>query len=115
MAEYKIAIIGPEKVVSGFRALDVKPFFVETGSDALEILKTIKKDLATNKEEGEQFAVVLIIERILQEIDPDELAKVSSGALPAVVALPGIEGSSGAGVAKLKALAERAIGSDILG
>jgi len=113
--EYKIAIIGPEKVVSGFRALDVKPFFVETGDEALGTLKTIKKDLSDGDETENKFAVVLIIENILQEIDPDELEKISQGALPAVVALPGTEGSTGAGVAKLKALAERAIGSDILG
>jgi vacuolar-type H+-ATPase subunit F/Vma7 len=51
----------------------------------------------------------------MQDIPQDEMDKVSSGALPAIVALPGIEGSHGAGVAKLKRLAERAIGSDILG
>lgn len=113
--KYKIAIIGPEEVVSGFKALGVTLFNVANGEEALSILKKIKKDIDDNEPEAEKFAVALIIEDIMEDIPKEEMEKVSGGALPAVLALPGLKGSKGAGVAKLKRLAEKAVGSDILG
>lgn len=110
--EYKTAIIGPSNVISGFKALGVIPFNAEDGETAVEILKKIKKDLQVETEA--KFAVVIIIESLANKIPKDEFEKVSRGALPAIVVLPGLEGSQGTGVAKLKQLAERAVGSDIL-
>jgi len=110
--EYKTAIVGPKNVISGFKALGVIPFDAEDGETALDILKKIKKE--TQSEIEVKFAVVLIIENIANKIPTDEFEKVSRGALPAILTLPGLEGSTGAGVAKLKSLAERAVGSDIL-
>ena len=110
--EYKTAIIGPSNVISGFKALGVIPFNAEDGETAVEILKKIKKDLQAETEA--RFAVVIIIESLANKIPKDEFEKISRGALPAIVVLPGLEGSTGAGVAKLKQLAERAVGSDIL-
>ncbi len=111
--EYKTAIIGPSNVISGFKALGVIPFDAEDGETALDVLKKIKK--GTQNETDVKFAVVLIIENIANKIPADEFEKVSRGALPAILTLPGLEGSTGAGVEKLKSLAERAVGSDILG
>jgi vacuolar-type H+-ATPase subunit F/Vma7 len=112
---YKIAIIGPKDIISGFKALGVIPFDAEGGERALEILKEMKKDIDEGGDDVQKFATVIIIESIAQEISADEMDKITKGALPAIVALPGLEGSHGAGVAKLKRLAERAIGSDVLG
>lgn len=111
--QYKTAIIGPKNVISGFKALGVEAFDAPSGESALEILKNIKKDF-TVETATEKYAVVILIESIANQIPKQELDKVSRGALPAIVVLPGLEGSTGAGVAKLKQLAERAIGSDIL-
>ena len=113
--DYKVAIIGPKDIISGFKALGVVPFDAKTGEEALLILKKMKKDIEENKTDEELFATVLIIESVMEEIHPDDKERLSHGALPAILALPGLEGSKGAGVAKLKSLAERAIGSDILG
>lgn len=112
--EYKTAIIGPKNVISGFKALGVVPFNAKNGEDALEILKNIKKEISKTSETSNKFAVVIVIESIANQIPSDEFEKVSRGVLPAILTLPGLEGSTGAGVAKLKSLAERAVGSDIL-
>jgi len=113
-ASYNIAIIGPKAIISGFKALGVTPFNAEEGVQALEILKKIKKDLDENTPDAQKFAVVIIIESIARDIPEGDMDKISDGALPAIVELPGLEKSHGAGVAKLKRLAEKAIGSDIL-
>lgn len=110
---YKIAIIGPSSVISGFKALGVIPFAADNGEEALEHLRIIKKDLDSNSDAVQKFATVILIESTAEKIDKADMEKVSKGALPAIVTLPGIEGSHGAGVAKLKALGEKAVGSDI--
>ena len=115
MPNYKTAIIGPKDVISGFKALGVVPFSAENGEGVLEIIKNIKKGVSEGNDSAEKFAVVIIIESIANQIPANEFEKVFRGALPAILTLPGLEGSSGAGVAKLKSLAERAVGSDILG
>lgn len=114
MSTYTIAIIGPKDIISGFKALGVTPFNAEDGETALSILKKMKKDVENTDSTENKFATVIIIESIVQQIPIDEMDKISKGALPAVVAIPGLEGSHGAGVEKLRRLAERAIGSDIL-
>ena len=112
---YKIAIVGPKGVVAGFKALGVTPFDAENGADALAILKELKANITDIDNEGkEKFASVILIESLANQISPEDMEKVSRGALPAIVLLPGIEGSSGAGLQKLKVLAEKAVGTDIL-
>lgn len=113
--EYKVAIIGPKNVVSGFKALGVTSLEAQDSTETLVILKKIKKDIEEQTPDTDKFASVLVIESLLQGIPEEDMARISSGALPAIVALPGIEGSQGAGIAKLKKLTQRAIGSDILG
>ena len=114
MSSYKAAIIGPKSIISGFKALGVTPFDAETGEEALQALKEIKSTIDNPKEGKEKYATVIIIESLVHDIPEADMEKVSRGALPAIVALPGLEGSQGAGVDKLKRLAEKAIGSDIL-
>lgn len=110
---YKIAIIGPTDTVSGFRALGVESFDAQTGEEALSQLRKIKEQNA-DESTDEAYAVVCIIEDLLTNIDQAEYAKVASGALPAVVVLPGPEGSQGFALDRLRRLAEQAVGSAII-
>jgi V/A-type H+-transporting ATPase subunit F len=110
--KYGIAIIGPKDVVSVFKATGADVFESGNGKEALEVLRQIKKDTQST-DDVKKFAVVLIIESLLQEISDDDYEKVSVGALPAIVAIPGLEGATGVSREKLRRLAERAIGSDI--
>jgi V/A-type H+-transporting ATPase subunit F len=111
--EYKIAIIGPLDTVSGFKALGADSFPAHTAAEALAQLKQIK-DETRNPDSANNYAVVCVIEDLVAEVDQAEYAKVVDGPLPAVVLLPGLEGSSGFALARLRALAEKAVGSSII-
>ncbi len=111
--EFKIAIVGPADTISGLRALGVEAFDATTGEAALEQLRTIKS-ITLDTSNPTQYAVVCVIESLLTNIDQAEYAKVVAGPLPAVVLLPGSEGSSGVALARLRSLAEKAVGSSII-
>ena len=111
--EYKIAIIGPIDTVSGFRALGVEAFDAQTGEAAMEQLRELKKAMLES-ESATKYAVVCVIEDLLTDVDPAEYAKVVSGPLPAVIPLPGPEGSKGIAIKRLRSLAEQAVGSAII-
>jgi V/A-type H+-transporting ATPase subunit F len=114
MTTYNIAIIGPKDIILGYKALGVTPFVANEGTEAFAHLQKIKHDVEKGDKEESRFAVVIIIESIAKQIPVENMDKISQGALPAIVVLPGIEGSTGEGTAKLKRLAEKAVGSDIL-
>ena len=142
--QYKIAIIGPTDVVSGFRALGVDTFSAHNSDLALEQLKNIKQ-LSANRESA--YAVVCIIEDLMIGMDEKEYQRVLGGSfkrkeeptqadrealvdavaagreigesqsasyLPAVVILPGTKGSQGFAEARLRKLSEKAIGAAII-
>lgn len=110
---YKIAIIGPNDTVSGFRALGVITFPATSGEEALAQLRTIKEK---NEDSAmkEHYAVVCIIENLLTSVDQAEFKKLTSDPLPAVVSLPGPEGTTGFALERLRSLAEQAVGSAIV-
>lgn len=111
--EYSIAIIGPLDTVSGFKALGVEPLAADTATEALEQLRHIKQQ-TRDPESDTKYAVVCVIEELLASIDQTEYAKIVEGPLPAVVPLPGLGGSSGFAIARLRRLAEQAVGSAII-
>jgi V/A-type H+-transporting ATPase subunit F len=111
--EYKIAIVGPLDTVSGFKALGVDSFQAATADEALEQLRTIKQ-MTLDPDSTTKYAIVCIIEDLVTLVDQAEYAKVVEGALPAVVLLPGPEGSSGFAIERLRRLAEKAVGSSII-
>lgn len=111
--EYKIAIIGPSDTVSGFKALGVETFPAHNSAEALVELANIKAQ-TLDPESEKQYAVVCIIENLVAEVEQSEYAKVVDGPLPAVVILPGPEGSQGFAINRLRRLAEKAVGSAII-
>ena len=112
-SEYKIGIIGPTDTVSGLKALGVVTFQAQTAAEVLNHLRRIKQQ-TRDPEVGTKFAVVCVIEELMTDIDQAEYTKVASGALPAVVILPGTAGSQGFAIGRLRQLAERAIGASII-
>lgn len=111
--EYRIAIIGPHNVISGFRALGVELFSANTAPEVIEQLKEIYA-VTVDDSKPIVYAVVCIIEELMQDMDEEVFARVTKGPLPAVISIPGPEGSTGIAEARLRALAERAVGSAIL-
>ena len=62
----------------------------------------------------EDYAVIYITEQLASLI-PEEIAKFKDSPLPAIILIPGKEGSLGLGMKGVKAAVERAVGADILG
>ena len=101
---YKIGVIGDRESVLGFQAvgLDVFP-----AGDAEEAKKTLKR-LAK-----EDFAIIYIIEQFYQYM-MKEVEEYTDSRLPAVIPIPGKDGSLGIGMTSVKKSVERAVGADIL-
>ena len=136
---FSIAVVGKKEEILGFRAVGAEIFPVENEIDALEILRKIKKmhgaetkindledlkklptteELARENDSKEKldekkFAVVFVLENIFEKIPAEEIKKLSTGALPAIIPIPGARGSTGAGIARVNRLVEKAVGSDI--
>ena len=101
---YKIGVIGDRESVLGFQAvgLDVFP-----AGDAEEAKKTLKR-LAK-----EDFAIIYITEQCYQYM-MKEVEEYTDSRLPAVIPIPGKDGSLGIGMTSVKKSVERAVGADIL-
>ena len=101
---YKIGVIGDREGVLGFQAvgLDVFP-----AGDAEEAKKTLKR-LAK-----EDFAIIYITEQFYQYM-MKEVEEYTDSRLPAVIPIPGKDGSLGIGMTSVKISVERAVGADIL-
>ncbi len=111
--KYDIAIIGPESTISGFRALGVDLLPADNAQQVLEILKTIKKQ-SNDTQTSKRYAIVCLIEDLVVGIDQSDYNQAVSGALPAVVLLPGPLGKRGFALRRLQLLAEKAVGSAII-
>lgn len=109
----KIAIIGPADVVSGFKVLGVESFPAQTPDEALRQLRKLKQ-IALDEQSTTVYAVVCIIEDLMVGMDEKEYSRVVEGPLPAVVILPGPQGSQGFAEARLRKLAEKAVGAAII-
>ena len=102
---YKIAIIGNEDAVGGFKAVGADTINVQTAQEA--------QDAVSKVYESSEYAVVFITENWVDQIK-EFLNELPSKALPSIVAIPSQSGSTGAGLANLKKIVEQAVGSDIL-
>ena len=92
----KIGVIGGRDSVLGFRALGLDTCIAENGEQAKAALHRMAK---------ENYAIIYItaeIERRREDVSP------------AVILIPGREGSLGIGTAGVHAAAEKAVGADIL-
>jgi len=102
---YKIAVLGSSDTVVGFKALGIDAFPADDSGGAREILRGLTRD--------ETYAIIYVEEDFAVSLR-DEIAKYSDAPTPAIILIPGKNGSLGLGRNALKEAAERAIGSDIL-
>lgn len=104
MASYKIAVLGDKSSVLGFKALGLTVFPAETAEEARVILHRIAK---------EDYAVVYLTEQFASQMEAD-IARYKDALTPAIILVPGKEGSLGIGMRNIKQAVERAVGADIL-
>ena len=106
MPSYKIAMIGDESTVSGFRAAGVTGVPISTSAEALETLKRMAK--------SGDFAIVFITESLAAPILAD-ISRIPTGSVPAIIVVPDQGGARGIGFAKIRGAVEKALGLDLLG
>lgn len=103
----KIAVIGSAQTVMGFKALGLEAC---PASDADEARKALKRLTA----ESSEYAIIYIEENLYVQLST-EIDKFKDSPLPAIILIPGKDGSSGLGLSALNAAVERAVGTNILG
>ncbi len=101
---YKIAVIGDRESVLGFKAVGLDVFSTDEPEEAKKILRKIAK---------ENFAIIYITENLYGEMI-DEADEYTDLRTPAIIPIPGKDGSLGIGMTSVKKSVERAVGSDIL-
>ena len=103
----KIAVIGGRDTVIGFRALGLETYPAADAAEAGHILRRLTR-------ENDDYAIIYIEENLAAELE-HEISKFKDLPTPAVILIPGREGSMGLGQSALKAAVERAVGTNILG
>lgn len=103
----KIAVIGGRETVIGFKALGLDTFPVADAAEASKTLRTLTR-------ESQDYAIIYIEENLAEEL-AHEIDKFKDSPTPAIILIPGREGSLGLGQSALQAAVERAVGTNILG
>lgn len=102
----KIAVIGGRETVMGFTALGLEAFPVADADEARKVLR----ELTRNRED---VAIIYIEEGLAAQLGQD-IDKFKDSPKPAIILIPGREGSLGLGLTALNQAVERAIGTNIL-
>ena len=101
---YRIAVIGDWESVMGFRALGLDAYPASSPEEAREIIHKLAK---------EDCAVIYLTEQLAVKLE-DVIARYKDALRPAIILIPGKDGSLGIGMANVKRAVERAVGADIL-
>lgn len=99
----KIAVLGDRGSVLGFRAIGLDTHFADSAEEAAPVLKKL----------AGEAAIIYITEQLAAGL-AEEIAAYKDSVIPAIIPIPGRQGTMGMGMAALKSAVERAVGADIL-
>ena len=102
----KIAVIGGSETVMGFKALGLTACPAANVEEAKAALHSLTR-------EGEDYAIIYVEETLAQYMTA-EIDKFKDSPTPAIILIPGRDGSIGLGQSALNAAVERAVGTNIL-
>jgi V/A-type H+-transporting ATPase subunit F len=101
---YKIGVIGDKDSILGFKALGLSVFPVTDSQQASRLVNQMARN---------NFAVIFITESVAKDME-ETLERYRSAPYPAIILIPGNQGSLGLGIQEIKKSVEKAIGADIL-
>ena len=104
---YKIGVMGGADTVIGFKALGLDTFPIDSPEQAKRVMHDITG-------EDSDYAIIYLEENLAEGLK-NEINRVKDRPTPAIILIPGREGSLGLGQSALKAAVERAVGTNILG
>lgn len=105
---YKIAVMGGPDTVVGFKALGLDTFPVREAEEARTVLRRL-----TRGEGPDEYAIIYLEEALAKSLS-GEIDKFKDSPSPAIILIPGKDGSLGLGSSALTAAVERAVGANIL-
>ena len=91
----------------GFKALGLETYPAANAAEASQILRHLTRD-------SEDYAIIYLEETLAAQLS-HEIDRFKDSPKPAIILIPGREGSIGLGQSALKAAVERAVGTNILG
>ena len=97
---YKVAVLGERDSVLGFMALGFSVFEATDPGEAEETLRKVARS-------GE-YAVIFVTERLAVLLS-EEIGRYKDMPLPAIISIPGREGSTGYGMNSIRSAVERAV------
>ncbi|MCL2498022.1 MAG: V-type ATP synthase subunit F [Symbiobacteriaceae bacterium] len=103
-----IAIIGARDAVIGFKAVGVAVYPAETPAEARPLIHQLCQERSTGG------VAVLFVTEELYQASAETINTYKDNPLPAIIPIPGSQGSVGIGMAIIRANMEKAIGADIL-
>lgn len=101
---YKIAVLGDRDSVMGFKVLGLDVYPTESPENAQRTLHRLAK---------ENYAVIYLTEQFAAFLEAD-ISRYKDDLTPAIILIPGEEGSLGIGMSNVQRAVERAVGADIL-
>ncbi len=102
---YRIAVIGSWESVMGFRALGLETYPVTAPEEARETIRELAK--------SGDCGIIYLTEQLAKDL-PDVLDRYNAELRPAIILIPGREGSLGIGMNNIQQSIQRAVGADIL-
>lgn len=105
---YKIAVMGSHDTVMGFKALGLEAVPVHNDEEARGEFRKL-----TRQQGADEYAIIYVEERFAEGLAED-IAKFKDRPSPAVILIPGKDGSMGLGLSALQSAVERAVGANIL-
>ena len=102
----RIAVIGGAETVIGFKALGLEAYPAAGAEEAGEILDSLTG-------ENSAVAVIYIEEELAVQLQ-NKIDRFKNRPVPAIIVIPGRNGSIGMGLSALNTAVERAVGMNIL-
>lgn len=104
MLMYKIGVVGERDSVLAFLALGITVKDVDSKEQAMNAVDTMAR---------EGYGIIFITETTAKDIK-ETIDRYKNEMLPAVILIPGSQGSLGIGLANIRENVEKAVGVDIL-
>ena len=105
MPTHKIAAVGEEDIVLGFKALGIETFPVTDGETTVKLLEELIN--------SQEYEIIFVSESMAEKVE-GVMAEYGALPLPSVVYIPGSQGGQGFAMARIRRIIERAVGADIL-
>ena len=113
--KYKIWIVASKEISSLFSVLGAEARVVNDKESALKEILEMKKEKQNQDDTNSplKYWIIFVLEDYLMDISNDDYKKISSWALPAVIAIPSHKWSTWYWERKIRSIVEKAVWSDI--